>query len=143
LRDGVKKVALPFRLLETFTFIVPCPDFHNTGDVNFFCPVDFPQECNSTCYRVVTQTGHHNNTELNNIRTANASCYALGGHLASIRTESDQMCLMEYTKYATNGMWIGLYETKVGNQYSWVWETDQGPHPPSTFVNWDVGRSIA
>lgn len=123
-----------------FLFKVPCPTFHNTTEENLFCPLDFPQECSRACYRVVTKTNNHNNTEFNTILTANASCAALGGHLASIRSENDQKCLLEYTKNAVQGMWIGLYEKKVGNTYSWVWATDEERHPPSTYVNWDVGR---
>ena len=126
-------------LFLLFICTEPCPAVHDNTD-NYYCSDAFPHECGRACYFMEVSKGHEENNTVvkNTILQAKAACAAKGGHLASIRTEEDQKCIMAYTKQATQGMWIGLYEKKIGEDYIWVWETDQDDHPPSTYVNWDA-----
>ncbi|XP_055345941.1 macrophage mannose receptor 1-like [Paramacrobiotus metropolitanus] len=120
----------------------PCPAVFNITDNNMYCPVDFPTECNTMCYRVQTKS-HQNNQSIHvdTFQRAKQQCEKLGGRLASIRNEEEQKCLEKYIHHSTDGMWIGLYEAlDPSGEYVWKWEDEGAGFGFSSYTNWGNGK---
>ncbi|XP_055348421.1 macrophage mannose receptor 1-like isoform X1 [Paramacrobiotus metropolitanus] len=120
----------------------PCPAAFNITDSNMYCPVDFPTECSTMCYRVQTRS-HQNNqsVHLDTFERAKQQCERMGGRLASIRNEEEQKCLEKYIHHSTEGMWIGLYEAlDPSGQYVWKWEDEGAGFGFSSYTNWESGK---
>ncbi|XP_055346481.1 macrophage mannose receptor 1-like [Paramacrobiotus metropolitanus] len=116
--------------------LAPCPN--KTAEKPEICPDNFPQACSTHCYTSRSLVQHIGQEELATFDEARSKCIALGGDLATIRTEEDQKCIAPYSQYAELGMWIGL-QNKAGSTGAtniWHWVDQYDNAEPVTYVNW-------
>lgn len=96
------------------------------------------------CYRVEGIRSSNNNRSRSLSRAAaETRCRDLKGHLASIRTQEEQTCLIGYLAHVNEPMWIGLYELQLpDSKYSWKWEDESFSFEAASYANWDAGKRL-
>lgn len=132
--NGTHISQLPTKIVTTSTTL-PSTTVFNT---NMSCPQQIVSEANinggiafvsgntAMCYELVPSRQTWDNAE--------TDCQRRGGHLATIRGQSDEELVYRYVKSYGHTVWIGLNDQSREEHFEW------SSGEPVTYFNWHQGR---